>query len=400
MGQKPDVLKNLYQSPWQIYPFVLALLMYGTLGSPTPDHFSWGESIVAAGLVLSLSFSNLRANPFPVAACLYGLTIPLLMGLMAGHSINDILRDTIPFFFLWLGLFYGGVVRHHFEVLIFAICWIGIMFSIRTIFVYRDILLTPTLWGQGQPADLLYLANSPEVLFTALFLTGTALKFFMTEPRVWTGVWKGAGVMLLAGPVLLAMTLMMQRAGLGLVCGVALICSSYYFYMTPKRFLLLLCGLVSGILLTLDFWMLILNHLEIKTEAVGFNGRLQEWTAVLRIISLDPLSLLFGTGWGMKFENPAVGGLSVLFTHSLISSLLLKTGLIGAGLTGFGLWITFKDIHKKISGDPLLLISLVAPLLVGLFLYASYKSLGFGLILLATVSFCSRKLEKPLETMA
>ena len=77
-----------------------------------------------------------------------------------------------------------------------------------------------------------------------------------------------------------------------------------------------------------------------KTRLHGGNMRLAEWRAVLDVIGNNLPSTLFGTGWGGTFSSPAVAEIRVNFTHSLLSSLLLKTGLVGFGFTVFYLgWI-------------------------------------------------------------
>ncbi len=50
--------------------------------------------------------------------------------------------------------------------------------------------------------------------------------------------------------------------------------------------------------------------------------------------------------------------------------------------------------YKKLWRDFILLGAVIFPFIISVFLYASYKSLGFGLILLIFSVFSNRKLEK------
>ncbi len=209
------------------------------------------------------------------------------------------------------------------------------------------------------------------------------------------------GVVILSLSILpiLAMIFMMQRAGIGVVCLYVMIAICVVFYRTPKWGGIFLAIILAVICVAWPLFGHVFQMIWQKTELVGLNTRAEEWSAVMDRLSDGWDNTLFGEGWGGKIENPAVGGLSVNYTHSLISSLLLKTGLIGtivilAGcfmpvIKAFGAVIT-----KKCQIDFILLGAVLFPFLISVFLYASYKSLGFGLILLVFFIFPIRKLEK------
>ena len=137
-----------------------------------------------------------------------------------------------------------------------------------------------------------------------------------------------------------------------------------------------------------------------KTQLVGLNSRAQEWQTVLDLVFRDWGHALFGYGWGVRFENPAVGGLPVLFTHSLLSALLLKTGVFGAGLVFTTLVFVVLKALPVLAQRRALFLILVFPLLISGGIYASYKSLGFGLILLVFFEKAHLKLEKKSPVVA
>ena len=113
--------------------------------------------------------------------------------------------------------------------------------------------------------------------------------------------------------------------------------------------------------------------------------RLEELSAVWDVVSANPLTLLFGAGWGAGFASPAVADIHVQFTHSLVSGMLLKTGLVGLFLSLFYLCALSLRLFQLRLGVvwPL---AIMAPVLIDVFLYASYKSLDFGLVLLVIVA--------------
>jgi len=192
---------------------------------------------------------------------------------------------------------------------------------------------------------------------------------------------------------ILSMVLMMQRAGL---VAVAVVCGVMIYEMarrTPRRavivlaFLLFLGGSLWG---ELSF---VSDAMIRKTHLVGLNSRVQEWQQVFSLVFDGWGHALFGYGWGSRLENPAVGGLSVLYTHSLFSSLLFKTGLLGMVVIAGGLLTGIIRSLPDLFRDRVLFWALIFPFVISAGFYASYKSLGFGLILLVFLKTFHQKLE-------
>ncbi len=392
------------------------MIIYGCFSSPTPDAVGISEALVALLLCLSfrVHFRDLQTSSFylPWAIFCYGLSIPTVLGLINGHHLGDMIRDMISFFYVMMPLFLGWIAFFKPQQFLMALTGIGLLFSIRTILSYQEILLIPSSWGQGPPADLLYLANSPEVLFSALYCIGQA-GYFLLNPSSLMDRLKGLSIALLGILPIMAMGLMTQRAGIGAVFAYILIGISYVTYHNPRSgAILILSALAFGLALSPILEPLLFLLWE-KTNIVGLNARGQEWSVVITILSDGWKTMLLGEGWGGRIENPAVGGLSVNYTHSLISSFLLKTGVIGT----IGMLVTiiipviktlkfiFITENRKTIPPDLTSINLtrqrliiigagIFPLLISVFLYASYKSLGFGLILLLFFIFPIRKLEK------
>jgi len=381
---------------FQFYSFCGALLLYTMFSSPTPDTLGLPEIII--GLLLA-AFVRIQVtnqdNKLPFLGLMYGLTLPIIFSIISGFPLLDIIRDIIPFLFLFTVLFYGWGGQSHPIYFIKIVVITGIIFSFRTCLSYHEVLLTPSLWGYGPPADLLYLANSPEVLFSALCCIGYGLKLLMQDNQKL----KAIALLGLSAPPLMAMILMSQRAGIGSVILFVTIFLSYTLYTRPKWGLIFI---ITMALLMIILWPILGQAIEglwIKTELVGLNSRIEEWATVLKIISKDSITLLFGEGWGARIENPAVGGINVTYTHSFISSLLLKTGAIGTIIILLAclkpVSNALKSVYFDVKGTDFILLGAISfPFLISVFLYASYKSLGFGLILLIFSVLATRKLEK------
>lgn len=131
-----------------------------------------------------------------------------------------------------------------------------------------------------------------------------------------------------------------------------------------------------------------------KTSLVGFNMRFQELFAVWGAVNQNPFTLLFGLGWAAEYESPAVGGLNVTFTHSLLSYMLLKTGIVGLVLTALYLVVFLRKNITIFCHDRVVGIAILWAFIIPIFLYASYKSLDYGLLLTLLMSLSMKQKRK------
>ncbi|MCB1592494.1 MAG: hypothetical protein KDI90_08600 [Alphaproteobacteria bacterium] len=377
------------------FSFFLACTLYGAFGSPTPNHPGILEISVGALLVFaaggeggariyrSLFSPQGSARGSLGAACLlvYGLSVPLLIAFLSGNAPSSILRDLFPFLFLFCPLFFlplferkpanaGGVL--------FCLVFIGLMFSLRS-------LTAQAGWcGLLCGTELLYLENMPTVLFSGLFLAGAAVVCFM----------RGGGLLaysvfflllFLSAIPFLAMALTLQRASLGAYAVYLLVLLFLHFYARPARTATLFIPASCIVFLSAIFlpqFYLVFGEVFGKTALVGFNNRPQEAAAVWDAVSQNSLTMLFGLGWGAHFHSPAVGGLSVNFTHNFFTTMLLKTGLCGLIFSLVYIAGVARVLARVVFAVPVLGLALAAPFLIDITLYASFKSLDFGLTLL------------------
>lgn len=371
----------------RFYALLAAVAVYAGWGSPTPDspgvpEFLTGLLLLAAagiGPVAAALVLPPRA-PWRIAAwvlLVYGLTVPVAAGVLAGNPVEGMLRDVIPFLFLLLPLFLTPVAerrpvfRSH---LTLAAAALGIVFALR--------VLAPVPGLAATAGDPLYLANAPTVLFAGLYAAGAA-GFALYRARGGAKAWAAAVLCAAAAfPPLAVMAMIGQRASMGaaLACAAALILTA-----AAKRPLRAAVPALALLLLAAWFWPALSGlalGLARKTEMVGFNMRVQEARTVLDALGASLPAVLFGKGWGAAVASPAVGGMTVNFTHSLVTTYWLKTGLAGlcaalGYLAALGLMLP-----RLIFRNPVLGLALAAPFLIDVLLYASFKSLDFGLILL------------------
>ncbi|HEY0901002.1 MAG TPA: hypothetical protein VGD95_02655, partial [Micavibrio sp.] len=96
----------------------------------------------------------------------------------------------------------------------------------------------------------------------------------------------------------------------------------------------------------------------------------------------QPLSLLWGQGWGAGLVSPAVGPDMVNYTHNLFTTYLLKGGLVAVALVFIYLVGLCRGLWPLIWAHPVRALAVAAPFFIDITLYASFKSLDFGLLLL------------------
>ncbi len=354
--------------------FVAALVLYSLLGAPTPDEPGLVEGIIAALLIFTFLKSAvamvLQNRPWALGVFV-AVVFPAFVGVLLGNSAALILRDIVAFSFLLVPFLAVGIFQEQQQkrLFLYAFVFLGLAFSVRAILSENGI------WAY----DLAYFANSPAVLFAALYLFGLAYKEFL-QAR-----WRGVVAIVLSCLPLMVMMMSMQRASL--LCVIVL--ASFLVVRLGWRRPLMgaLVGLALCVLgvVFYDYWMVFYDVMAAKTRLYGGNMRLEEAAAVWNEVAVSPMKILFGTGWGGGFQSPAVADVRVNFTHNLFTSFLLKTGMIGL-CSVVGLMIFFmKTLWRVLKINLLIGIALAMPLVIDMFLYASYKSLDFGLLLLLIV---------------
>ena len=393
-------MPHMLSTPLPVLSFITAVFIYALWGTPTPNTPQiFPEGIIALCLIMAIGVQGLRGiymrgrgdigdhndnNGILTSAqilLIYGLSAPLLLAFIHGHNLRLVIRDLAPFLFLLLPLFLSSRL-HELKAekyVLYGVLFIGLSFAVRAgldgvNFAAAALNITPK-------TELTCLANSPTILFTSIFLIGAALDKFMRAGTL-RGLTAGVITTALGGLCLLPMIMTMQRAsmGYGVCAGAALI--AIYTYTRPRRMIFILGALYIGAAIMHHDIARIIYDAAHKTSLVGFNSRFEELAAVWDRISVSPLSVIFGAGWGASYHSPAVGGLEVNFTHSLLTSMLLKSGLLGAVLCTIYIGAIARRALKHLRGAPVFALASFGALGIPFVLYASYKSLDFGLLLL------------------
>jgi hypothetical protein len=370
--------------PARLVFFLSALGLYAVLGSPTPDNPGWVELVLGILLVLAVGVSAAfyrvshalatgAYQRFLSVLFLYGFAGLTVVGSLQGQDADIALRDVSAFLLVCLPVFLSRSFENDesaYKGLIAAIIIVGLVFSLRALLPFYGVL--------SAPDELLYLANSPLVLFTALFLLSDIFEEIGQKRISLFTVIKGA---LLVVP-LAAMLIDVQRAPITAIALTFIIMSVRLFFHNYRRGLIFVALIAFGIYYIWPVFDLVVQEIVVKTAQVGANMREEELRAVWAAIEGSWMSVLFGTGWGGVFNAPTVGGLSVSYTHSFLTYMLLKGGLVGLSLTLLftgsvlvALWHTARQDFSRF-------MVMIWPFLIPLLLYASHKSLDYGLILL------------------
>jgi hypothetical protein len=226
----------------------------------------------------------------------------------------------------------------------------------------------------------LYLSNSPLVLFAAIYAAGSLWQGLVRFPVSRLPVLLGGAAIIAV--IVAAMLLDIQRATVAAI-GLSVVVFWFDTMIRSPRRLILPTLIVAALLYIAAPWLEEAGSaIYKKTAEVGLNMRVQEASAVLQAISVDPLRFFAGTGWGGVFASPAVGGLDVNYTHSLLTLMFLKGGALLAVLTGLFCAAVLYEIILIFQGDRRKAMSVFWPFIIPVFLYASHKSLDFGLLLL------------------
>lgn len=377
-----------------------ALSVYAVFGSPTPDGFGFVEGVVGALLICvigargAVAAVNVRSpKPFWFAAgqalLVYGIVVGVIGGLMQGHDIGLMARDIIPFLFLFLPLFLMSSMR---DKRSFSMCLlagallIGLGFSVRAALLSDDALY--------------YLGNSPCVLLAALLGIGYGVE------RAARGINLqnlGIAAAAFSGSALCILPLIesVQRASLGAVFIYSILVVVFAFIRAPRRVLLLFLAALPVLLWLGDAYLMqVWDRIAGKSDLVGGNKRIEEWQAVWAHINHAPLSVIFGHGWGAGFSSPAVADIRVNFTHSLLSSMILKIGVVGLGLCVAYLYGLVRILWGQFGRSTVFVLGIAAPFVIDVFLYGAYKSLDFGLLLalIPALLFIKPSVSSQLET--
>lgn len=370
-----------------------ALLVQGAASRPAPQIFRPEvEGVVALLLTLAVGWRRplslaLGARDGPRwiavgAACLAALLwIPLARGAWAGWPAADVVRDVVPLLFIFLPLALVPALK--------PTGWVGVRILAAALMLEGLFLVlrwwNRVDWGFGavgvrvMPDGDGYLLNAPSALFAAVAWPLAALH--CAERGGWRG-WIGATAALSAGALCVAAQL---GAAHRLAFGLIVLTGLTALWTRGRRISWLLPLLATALVVFVGFGddrlVGAVGRIVEKTRLVGGNARLEEAAAALAAAGENLGGALLGAGWGARLENPAVGGWRVAYTHTFVTYLLFKAGVVGlaTGIVWFA--VLAPAAARAWRRDAAWALAVIAPLAVALTAHTSYKYLDTGVLL-------------------
>lgn len=377
---------NLNSYPRATIASLLALLVY-SLSNPFPKAIGAPELLIGGLLLYSFFKPFIDILSFKIMSksfLFYGvLYIPLIGTLYHQNSIDNIIRDMIPLFYLLIPIF---VSSYRFDVSIFYIrnvalvsAFVGLVFSLRELSDWAA-LGTLAIGVMRQTEE--YLIQSPLVLFASVYFLTQAVR------GVETNMPKSLMYFAIGLIPVLGFYFVVLRAPLILSLLIPLI---YTLIIYRRNYIIIsiACFLIVFLILdnSVDFGK-IFELFITKNEVYGTNNKLAEvitvWTLIIE--DGDVFTALLGKGFGGTWLSPAVG-VEVRYAHSLLAYSILKTGLLG--LSMFILFMVYMVIKGcswfvTLRSEPEVLavyMSTWPTLFVNIFLESGYKTFGFGIVL-------------------
>ena len=137
----------------------------------------------------------------------------------------------------------------------------------------------------------------------------------------------------------------------------------FLFVQSPQRIVIAVLALCVALYPFFGALGDVVERLSQKTDLVGVNMRFEELKAVWAAVSDNPFTVAFGLGWGGSFSSPAVADIRVGFTHSLLTGMLLKTGIVGVALTGVYIAGLIRLLFK-VHGHLVFVLALAGPIFI------------------------------------
>ena len=411
---------------------IFLMMGYGitALGSPMPSKITHIEIIAGVflllggmlsipALILEASRSSLLMGAIISGACLFFM--PLWIGLSSENELQNILRDIFSLVFLvgvplllCVHVFQLGSSTLE-KILLIVIVLCGVISGVMIVFGVYTILgsltdsvnmirrgfaglqLAPTiatplpydaspstLKDQVEQLEFFFLKiYDPALLFTSIYFCVVGIS---TVIRSKVSSFKGI-MMISAGGVLAYLFMIMGLRAYAVSIVLAVICICILNIKKQGLYTRVAPLVILFVVFFHDKIQAIIDLLRAKQNAVGSNGKIEEFGAVLHKISPNYDTLLLGVGWGGLLENPIFLGSQTRFTHSMLSFYLLKSGVLGLlllFLTFYLLFFYLKNNYEKpqdLTGTQLeILIAATPPLLIGVFFQPTYKMLSYGII--------------------
>ncbi len=310
------------------------------------------------------------------------LLLPFVIHFKIGEHLN-ILKDISVFGLLTVGVLQSRLFKHNAKTLSFTLILTGcigflafgyfwLKHGIYYIYSGHEIELS----GVSSFRVAQYL-NEPSIIFTGMYLSLTALDSYHNPIK---------RILLMATGLTIAWTWFLVSLRLQFILFLVLIFLYLVLVIKPSRkkllisfsFLIFMTGLIFLFSKTAQ------DHLLQFINKFTSIGSLQKTKELKSIISqVNGIDIIVGKGLGATYYNPIYKGERTL-THTIISFLYLKTGLLG--ITGFFVLIYHNlkssfELHV-FQGERLkIFLSCCIPIINALFFQPTYSYYSFFIVL-------------------
>lgn len=370
---------------------VIVLTLFYSQSTPWPKTVGFQELIV--GLILIILFGKnffiflfeKRINLEKIIF-IYFLILGTFLGVI-NNSLRDFIRDFVPFFYLYFGIFIFYTEKLKYQqnlgrLMIFATVIIGLVYSFRTLFHWKDSLSNLGKTFMMSPD---YIAQSPSLTFSSSFLLSLSILLFIQRKRLYASI-----VFILGLIPLIIFFAQVLRAPIGLI---------FIFFILHLLFIIKKFTIqrkVSILFFILIFLGLFINYnyqfiesglslLMKKNEAVGSSGKLDEYIYAYQYFSNNLNYFIFGKGFGGLWLTP-FDKIEYSFAHSILVYYYIKGGIIGLLLilllTIKIFYFNVKLMFSKNYYAQLIAFATFPTLLINCFLEPGYKTLSFSFIIL------------------
>ena len=355
---------------------------------PTPEKLTWAEAAIFVFVLLSVSHALslkrvlLALNPksFQLLSILIILWWPYLGFLYFQNDESQAVRDIIAALFMVMFCF--GLPKldpHAFSTVSKAVFVAGLCFIARQLLEARDSLVD--LGSRNIRLNESYLLQDVIVLYSVLYAISKLKDAIQSHNYI-------------KGSIYCALIALGQIAFLTQALRLNMLISFSYFLFVLISVRGRIAKFVS-IVVILYAINLIYSNIEVfgyfleKLQKVGGNGKVTEFVDVAKYVFHNWNVAVLGKGFGGEFFSPTYGS-NINFTHSLLSYLILKSGLIGLfyGIFIYIFWIYFGalSVRRNYKDLQILVLTLAPPFLT----QPTYKSFSFGIIVWMFISLVSK----------
>jgi len=387
MQYKIKLYKNIDKIRFVL--FLLAVILYAAFSTPFPRNPGLFELVVGCLVVIYIGikqpfivFLAKGKNVIPVWLYLimfFYLIVPIVVSLINQWQFKDLIRDYIPLFYMFMPLFVAPILARSGERNILITMWVSVIAGlILTMRYFHDVGIYP--WEVGGDLLLdsgLYLLYEPMVLFSVTFLLLYGLRMLSVS---WKNAPHSLACLFLGGIVILSFVSTIQRGSIGLV----LLVIALWLLINLRNKNVLLIALVGVLIIYMgqEYLGSVARIFLEKHEAVGSNNKLSELFEIISVLLGEGVfGFLFGIGWGGVYNSPSEIHVAIRFTHSMFTFFLLKTGVLGLLLFCSYFFYVTRLVLKGIGNNSIGVYASIPPLIYGLLLQPTYKTLGFGLVL-------------------